>query len=102
MAVTKAAAARAATKAAHATRAASGNKRQSSVASGNGASTQKRNGNVSGTNAKGDGITAGVTEGVRGSKGADAVTADDLEGLSQIEEQLLSGESESLCNCSFL
>ena len=84
VAVTKAAAARAATKAAYATRAATGKRR--AAASTNGAAPRSK---PSGNGASsGPGRAGGVNRGAS----SEAVTAEDLEGVSDIEQQLLSGE----------
>lgn len=91
VAVTKAAAARAATKAAHATRVAAGGKRQAAGTAAARAVTQQRPGSSNGANGAG---RAGGKSG-KGEGGDDdgTVSAEDLKGLSQVQEQLLSGES---------
>lgn len=95
VAVTKAAAARAATKAAHAARAATGSKQRAAAAaaaSSNGAASLKQNGASGGGSSQPSGDGAPAEEGESRDANSTAVTADDLKDLSQIEQQLLSGQ----------
>ncbi len=89
VAVTKAAAARAATKAAHATRVAAGGKRRKNGPATNGSASQHRPSSNNGANGIG---TASEKSGKSkdGDKGSDG--AEDWQGLTHTEEQLLSGQ----------
>lgn len=93
VAVTKAAAARAATKAAHAARMATRGNIRASGAATKDAAVKQRDG--SNTRLNGNGAASAVSG--KGRSGGDdamnAVTADDLQGLQSIDEQLLSGEA---------
>ena len=99
VAVTKAAAARAATKAAYATRAATGQKqKQRAAALGNGVVDKKRQGSPSSSKAV-EGVGSGA--GGEGSDWRDAVSADDLKDVEEIEKQLLSGGILAVSHGSF-
>ena len=89
VAVTKAAAARAATKAAHATRVAAGGKRRKKGSATNGFASQQRPSSSNGAN--GNGASSGKSGNSKdGDKSFDG--AEDQKALTDIEEQLLSGQ----------
>lgn len=92
VAVTKAAAARAATKAAHAARIATRGKIRASGAATKDVAVKQRDG--SNTRLNGNGAASAVSGNGRsgGDDAINAVTADDLQGLQSIDEQLLSGK----------
>lgn len=89
VAVTKAAAARAATKAAHATRVAAGGKRRKNGSATNGSASQQRP--SSSNRANGNGTASGKSD-----KSKDGDKSSDGAGLTDIEEQLLSGQQTCL------